>query len=143
MTMMIEFLSPDGSSRVMVEADQRTVYAYLQCNGEIVSDVWLANLVEPPQAPEWKDQGAQLPFLNPGKYCRRICDRQFALNDLSVAWGEERGAVSATLLSGDGRYAVLVDGVKPGWCFNAIKDGPLAKSWPSEQPSDGPLAAEQ
>lgn len=108
---------------VVIEDDDRVAYAYLKQLGEIVADVWLYNVIAPPDENTWTDK-AQMPFLNPKKYCtqeefRRITPDVHVTCTLLSEHVEVR--VEGQLL------ARLRPGIKPGWSRLARISGPLAK----------------
>jgi hypothetical protein len=114
---------------VVVEDDERVVYAYLEQYGKIVGDVWLYNCGAAPIQPEWKDR-SKLPFANPSDYVV-VSDvlRITAANELSVAWITEDDSLQHVELYVRGELlAVLAPNAKPGWCRNAARGGPLAKT---------------
>ena len=114
---------PGSDLSVTLEDDARVAYAYLRQRGQIVSDVWLYNIAEPPEQDAWSDR-TQLPFLNPRKYCT-----QEAVERIT-----QSSQVNCTVASGcvevriEGRLvARLKPGAKPGWSKYAAIDGPLAR----------------
>ena len=108
---------------VTVEDDARVAYAYLRRYGEIVADVWLYNVAEPPNENAWLDK-TQLPFLNPRKYCKQgVVERITQRSQISCTVVSEYVELSI-----DGQLiARLKPGVKPGWSRFAVIDGPLAR----------------
>jgi hypothetical protein len=114
---------PGSDLSVTLEDDARVAYAYLQRRGEIVSDVWLYNVEEPPDESAWQDK-TQLPFLNPRKYCKQVVVERIT----------QRSKISCTVVSesvevriDDKLIARLKPGVKPGWSKFAAIDSPLAR----------------
>lgn len=115
---------------IIVEDDDRTAYAYLVEDGQIVSDVWLANRVVA-GPPEWRLPNARdlMPFLNPdefvlpGRLQRRASDPDL----LRVDWRLMDAVPRAVLTDRDEILAVLAPGARPGWSVDARRDGPLAR----------------
>lgn len=109
--------------RVVIEDDERVAYAYLMdSNGSIVGDVWLYNVAETPQKPEWTDR-AKMPFLNPREFCNtETVPRVTSESKVSCVAHEDYVDIEV-----DGvLVARLKVGAKPGWSRLASKDGPLA-----------------
>lgn len=113
---------------VLVEDDGRVAYAYLMHRDAIIGDVWLYNCGTAPTEPEWRDR-SKAPFANPrGFVVETDVTRIAATEDLTVSWINQGDDVSrAELCLRNELLAILVPGTKPGWCRNALKDGPLAK----------------
>ncbi len=57
-----------GDWAVVVEDDDRVVYAYLLRHNQIVGDVWLYNRVHAPHRSPWGQTDPMMPFLNPVEY---------------------------------------------------------------------------
>lgn len=126
-----QFFSPNHNGiSIIVEDDLRVSYAYLLHNEDIVSDVWLFNILPAPDYVDWKDI-SQMPFLNPITYLEenqeitRIGDE----SEITISWPENSQA---------GIYEITVKGLKlaalkyrcfPGWSSAVKKDGPLALKW--------------
>jgi hypothetical protein len=113
---------------VVVEDDEKVAYAYLLHDDAIVGDVWLYNCGPAPVEPEWRDR-QKAPFANPRAFVVKreakpiVDDKQ-----LSVSWTDKKGVIDQVkLYFGKRLLAILAPGAKPGWCMNALKDGPLAK----------------
>jgi hypothetical protein len=113
---------------VIVEDDGKVAYAYLIEGQRIVSDVWLYNCGAAPTEPEWRDR-SKAPFANASAYVAKLAVKPIADGtDVSVNWvRQEDNLDRAELYLRDELFAVLAPNVKPGWCRNALKDGPLAK----------------
>ena len=120
--MLVKLEEPGGDRSLVIEDDDRVAYAYLLRGRQVIADVWLYNVIEAPDAVDWRDK-TQLPFLNPKSLClpatERICDAA------SVACVWSTGGVDV-LVKGQ-QLARLENGVKPGWSSYARKPGPLAK----------------
>lgn len=113
---------PGSDLSVVVEDDGRVAYAYLKRGEEIVADVWLYNVSEPPAEGGFGDR-AQPPFLNPRDYCTGTFERISEQSLLECVLVSPR--VELRL---DGRLiARLQPGVKPGWSAHAAREGPLAR----------------
>jgi hypothetical protein len=112
-----------------MEDDDRVGYAYLLDEQlQIVADVWLYNVCEAPTQPEWIGNDL-MPFANPAAYVRSDVGLEPLRNssDIRVEWGtSDEGAVKATIFLKSDRYAVLINGAKPGWTIAAAKNSPLA-----------------
>jgi hypothetical protein len=112
---------------VVVEDDGRVAYAYLRDGESIVSDVWLYNRIDTPEEPEWKDR-KKAPFANPIGYV--VGDNDIgpirSTTDVKVSWCGKKDIEVVIRIHGI-RWAVLRQGVKPGWCRLAAKSGPLAR----------------
>lgn len=111
------------SQAVVLDDDGRVAYAYLLENENVVGDVWLYNVVDSPESPEWPDP-SNAPFLNPKDFCKTN-EKLSRLDDESaVTCGWFEGGVDVSI---EGRWvARLVRGAKPGWSLLAAKRGPLA-----------------
>jgi len=115
---------------VVFDDDGRVAYAYLQDPNEtIVSDVWLYNHREAPTEAEWHgtERG---PYANPASYVRE--DAEFApiegASHILIVWESRKQSNVRALIFLRGReFAVLEEGVKPGWSVLAKRDGPLAR----------------
>jgi hypothetical protein len=114
---------------VVVEDDGRVAYAYLLQEAAIIGDVWLYNCGIAPTEPEWWDR-SKAPFVNPQGFAIE-CDVTpiAAAEELRISWIDKGDALDrAELYLRDELLAVLAPGAKPGWCRNALKEGPLAKT---------------
>jgi hypothetical protein len=108
---------------VTVEDDSRVAYAYLRRYGEIVADVWLYNVAEPPEENAWLER-TQLPFLNPRKFCKQgVVERITKRTQIGCTIVSEYVEVSID----SQLIARLKPGVKPGWSRFAVIDSPLAR----------------
>jgi len=132
----------DSRYAVVLENDGKVVYAYLRDAGNIVADVWIHNVGEAPERPEWDDL-VNAPFANPREYCR---SHQPPLvgdpaDDLTLEWIYAEGNVVAVLVSIRGAtVARLEPGSTPGWSRFAKKDGPLARVLALDDTHDAPAA---
>jgi hypothetical protein len=114
--------------RLVVEDDDRTVYAYLLGDDGIVADVWLINRVEAPAEPPWAQGPQNMPFLNPARFVNSGAPMSLDPALLSVGWQTLDGGLVQSTIELDGRsIAWLVPGARPGWCRFAAADGPLAQ----------------
>lgn len=105
-----------------MEVDSRVAYAYLLNSDEIVSDVWLYNVVDTPETVDWHDRSL-LPFLNPLRYCDKEKQHKIrSSKDVVCNWVKNGVEI---FINGE-MLAILQAGKKPGWSRNAKKDGPLA-----------------
>lgn len=119
------YSAPGDDFAVVVEDDGRVGYAYLVDRADhIRADVWLYNRCVAPEKPEWNDF-ERSPFANPAGYAAQMPSFTLPVSWLSVT--VEWDAGKALILIDRVLAAVLVDGSKPGWATNALKDGPLAK----------------
>ena len=128
---VLEFLANDDQKSpysAFYECDQRTAYLYLVMDEEVVGDVWLYNLAETPDEPQWDDP-EQLPFLNAREYVVDVRFPPVVSEDEIVFHWHHRGENFDHLdLHVRGELLARVsDGSKPGWCRLAKIDGPLAK----------------
>ena len=130
---LLQFQFDDAT--VFVEADRRTVYAYVgqPKDGEarLNGDAWLFNLVEAPEEPEWG------PGMETGPRNPRIYARAF---DLDGDLREE--AFTASEIEVDGQREWTVEyagrpiglvwlGAKPGCSTFAAENSPIALTMPS------------
>ena len=126
---LLEWGSPSGSLRVVVEDDGRVGYAYLLKGGSICADVWLWNSIETPLEPQWLRPPGGGPYLNSANFAAPhslgavLPDRR-----LEVQWSMhvEKDIPVAQLLVDGVLHARLWEGAKPGECRLAQKAGPLA-----------------
>jgi hypothetical protein len=128
MACLFEYPDDVGRFKVAVEDDDRVAYAYLLRDGRVVGDVWLYNRGLPPAAPEWHDR-SKAPFANPRGFARAATVNPIrSVDDVRVEWIVERGELERAKVYLRGKLlALLAPGARPGWCRNAVKDGPLAK----------------
>lgn len=119
-----------GQWKVVVDDDDRAVYAYLLKDDEVVGDVWICNRVRPAE-PEWKLPNADelMPFLNPVPYVEseHAGVAEHDPESISVSWSHDGDSVSVQVLDAGKVLARLVPGERPGWCVNAKLSGPLAQ----------------
>lgn len=115
-----------GSRRaVVLEDDGRVAYAYLLIDEDIVSDVWLYNVGEPPELAPWEvDPRPEMPFQNPAHLTRRGLFVPRLSHDalVELAWDDDGVEVSIFGV----HSARLEAGKKPGWSRQAAADGPVA-----------------
>jgi len=72
-----KFISAKSPHAVLIEADGRTVYAYLvDVASRILGDVWLANIGDTPEQDEWASRGSgkQPPFKNGRRFVLEGCE---------------------------------------------------------------------
>lgn len=109
---------------VIIEEYNKTVYGYMLFNDDILADVWLRNIGNTPVEEEWTYAEA-MPFKNSTAYSKEnMIDIEF--NKLWVSWFLENSIVTALIYQNNHVIGILKDGFKPGWSYNAKKDGPLA-----------------
>lgn len=129
---------------VIIEADENAAHAYLYTNQEFKSMVWLYNTAETPDIPDWVTR------INCGNPCRNssefVSQPQILPDDppydfliltnlhpQTEAYGNHQ--IEIGIIAPDEKsiqlLAILRDDQKSGWCSNASKDGPLAKSMSS------------
>lgn len=129
MTFSGSFVDSNSNFAVFFEDDGHVAYAYL-LDGEdqIVGDVWLYNRGVAPKNPEWSDPDKS-PFANPIAYVdvSRSFETIKDISEITVNWFSREGMRSARFFVRDKLFAILEDGVKPGWSLLAGRDGPLAK----------------
>lgn len=115
---------------IIIEDDLRVSYAYLLNQDDIVSDVWLFNILPTPDRVDWKDKN-QMPFLNPIAYVGenqnflRIGDE----SEITISWPENPQAGTYEIIIKGVKLAALKYGCFPGWSSAVKKDGPLALKW--------------
>jgi predicted NAD/FAD-dependent oxidoreductase len=110
---------------IVVEDDGRVGFAYLvDHEGHIRADVWLYNRCAAPERAEWSD-AERAPFANPAEFASH--ESVFALPESELNVSVDWDAGKALILIDGALAGVLVDGSKPGWAANALRDGPLAK----------------
>lgn len=112
---------------LILEDDGKVAYAYLLVDGVISGDVWLYNVSDAPEDPEWHDPD-RLPFLNP----RRFVDEEIFepinnMDSVTVKWHDGPGGRQATLELNGRTHAILRPGSKPGWCRLAVRANALAR----------------
>ena len=117
------FDAPDRDRFVVLEDDGRTAYAYLLAKGDVVSSVWLYNVVDAPILVDW-GLDAKLPLLNPRAYCNPAASvRIRSTSQVECTW-----FASGVEIAIDGLlWACLKQGAAPGWSRGAALAGPLAK----------------
>lgn len=128
MPMLLEFRNDELEAKVVFDDDGKTGYAYLIVGEKVVGDVWLYNVGEPPQRPEWPERD-KMPFANPAGFVSKedfepIVDP----DEIAVDWeGGSGGLPQVSIFLKGTKHALLRPGAKPGWCRLAIKPSPVAK----------------
>jgi hypothetical protein len=117
-----------GDWTVIVEDDDRVVYAYLLHRNQIVGDVWLYNRVRAPHLPPWRQTDQVMPFLNPVEYVdsREIPGRSPSAESLRVMWPDKPHEDRTAIYLDERPLAWVAPGVKPGWSSLVTRNGPLA-----------------
>jgi hypothetical protein len=124
-----ESSSASGDFSVVFDDDGRVAYGYIIDRGKIAGDVWLYNVAEDPEAPEWRDR-SKAPFLNPLSHARiRDFERPRNADDVTFVWYDSQadGGMAVDIMSQGVRLGRLRPGSKPGEARLATRDGPLAK----------------
>jgi hypothetical protein len=102
---------PNGTRAVVFEDDGRTAYAYLLEDERTVSEVWLYNVGQDPEAVDFGNSTA-LPFQNPKADCTaEKLPRLIETSRLQCRWLPER----VELVVDEVLWARLEPGAKPGW----------------------------
>lgn len=125
----VKFQDRESKLSVVIDDDGRVAYAYLlKQDGSILSDVWLYNRCAAPEQPEWTSP-ENMPFANPVAYVKDSYDISLpsSPNQLAVNWENHEDGRYALVFLNNQLLAKLLEGVKPGWCLLAKKNGPLAK----------------
>jgi hypothetical protein len=119
---LLRFDHSETGIAVVLEDDDRVAYAYLLEGDRVVGDVWLYNVLEPPETTNWEDTSA-MPFLNPRDLCQPEKPQRLTSNSrIQCVWFDTGVEVSV-----DGvLWARLERGSKPGWSRLAARPGPLA-----------------
>lgn len=128
-TMFVQIISEiDSCYSVIIDEDNSTVYGYLMCDEEIVSDVWLYNIRNSPDFVDWDDPEL-MPFPSPIGLSRpdseivRIIDPSL----IKVQWGYSKlNTIQASIYYANILLAVLFEGEFPGISINAKCDSRLA-----------------
>ena len=128
MPMLLEYWNDELGAKVVFDDDGKTGYAYLIVGEKVVGDVWLYNVGESPQNPEWPDRD-KMPFANPAGFAS---EERFEPirdpNEIAVEWIVDSDGLSQVRVSLKGlEHALLRPGAKPGWCRLAVKPSPVAK----------------
>lgn len=128
MVALFEYRNEAIGAKIVFDDDGKAAYAYLIIDDKTVGDVWLYNVGEPPQNPEWQDR-EKMPFANPAGFV--LAEAFEPVSDpaeITLDWETTSSGLRqvAILLKGK-KHAVLRPGAKPGWCRLAAKPGPLAK----------------
>lgn len=114
---------------VIVEDNGRVAYAYLlNAAAAIVSDVWLYNHGIAPMFVD-RSNVEDLPFRNTSEFaCATALQPLRESSEFSVEWKRlPHQTIEARLSIRGELFAVLHQGVAPGWSRLARKSGPLAK----------------
>jgi len=122
MSFVTEFTEHGTNRRLVIEDDDRTVYAYLFVGDEIVSDVWICNRPGVPQDPSWDDP-EEMPFPNKAQFVSTSQTLQLTPESHIEPRWDDRGVdvyVEST------RTARLEPSAFPGWSRTAAVDSPVA-----------------
>ena len=112
---------------MVIEADERTAYAYLYKKKEIVADVWIFNRVPTSDEAEWEFPGVDPPFANPNRLSKPCsCADEITEDDFRVLWRPEASPRSAGVYLRERLVAVLIEGQIPSKSAYAIAPSPLA-----------------
>ncbi|WP_341487097.1 hypothetical protein [Pararhizobium sp. A13] len=125
----VQLLDESTGFSVIIEDDGHKAYAYLMDAAKvIVSDVWLYNRGPAPKTTDWGDP-SKLPFSNPAEYVSDIIFEPISSAcEVSIHWKQRANPPIEAHLSVRGQlFAILRQGIAPGWSRLAVKDGPLAK----------------
>jgi hypothetical protein len=118
----------------MDDDGERVAYAYVVKAGKVVGDVWLYNRGATPVTPEWESPNPTglLPFKNPSPLAAAVpFDPVTDSRDVAIFWfRDEAGRVGADISIRGRRHARVLEGVKPGWCVLASREGPIARTLP-------------
>ena len=128
MALLLEYRNDEVKSKLVFDDDGRTAYAYLIVDGEIVSDVWLYNVGELSQKPEWPDCN-KMPFANPAGF---VSEETFEpinnSGEIALDWVvDSNGLRQVSVILRGQEHALLRPGAKPDWCRLATKISPIAK----------------
>jgi hypothetical protein len=114
---------PNGTRAVVLEDDGRTAYAYLLDDERTVSDVWLYNVGEDPEAVDFGNSTA-LPFQNPKANCAaEKLPRLTEPSRLVCRWRP----TGVELEVDEVLWARLEPGARPGWSRGAGVANALAR----------------
>lgn len=117
---------------VVVEDNGKVAYAYWLDGAAITGDVWLYNCIASPAAPEWTDP-EKMPFLNPANYSKEGGFSPLRKDDeVSVRWSDD--GKRAVIYLRQQEFAIVGSHIRPGWCWLAKKDGPLANVLTADTP---------
>ena len=120
-----------------VEADQNVAYAYLFINRAFRSMVWLYNISDTPDIPDWvTGENIRSPCKNSSEYTSsQLLFPNNPPYDLLVTTNLSTQSVCQVelgiVLPNQGKkqlLAILREDQNCGWCSNATKDSPVAKS---------------
>jgi len=128
MTELLEFKDEVSGYWLVVDSDDRTVYAYLlDGEQEICADVWLCNLIEPPAEPEWLARPPDPPYLNLAEFGDPLYRIDICNPDLEASWIRDGKVLRQAELKVCGKLlAILTPGESPGMSLAAVRAGPLA-----------------
>ena len=126
--LLLEFTNDEVGAKLIFDDDGKTAYAYLVVDEKTVGDVWLYNVCETPDRPEWSAL-ENMPFANAADF---VTEEEFSpivdSREISVEWEVENACIRQVVLNLRGqRHAVLRPGAKPGWCRLAEKQSPVAR----------------
>jgi len=122
---------------VIIESNENAAHAYLYVNRELMSMVWLYNTSEAPDIPDW------ITGINYGSPCRNSSEYispqliipeepPYDLLIIANLHTSDNHQIEIGIIAPDGKsiklLAILRDDQKCGWCNNAQKDSPVAKS---------------
>lgn len=128
MPLLLEYRNDDAGAKLVFDDDGKTAYAYLIVGEKVAGDVWLYNVCESPQKPEWSDRD-KMPFANPVGFASEEKFEPIANPaDIVLEWevGSDGLPQVSVFLKGT-RHALLRPGAKPGWCRLAANPSPIAK----------------
>jgi hypothetical protein len=130
MTYQMKADDESGKYAVIIEDDDRTAYAYLLENNQIIADVWLYNRIPTPAKQDWSNPD-NMPFVNSQEF---VYDDKISViennNDVDINWHFKKGILKKVEIfeKKENRViAILCPNVKPGWSYLAKKRGPLAR----------------
>lgn len=128
MPMLLQYVNDEVGAKVVFDDDDKAGYVYLLIGEQVVGDVWLYNVVEAPQIPEWTNL-ENMPFANPVGFASE--ERFEPINDpaeIALDWVVKSGSLwQVRVILRGMEHALLRAGGKPGWCRLAAKASPIAK----------------
>lgn len=125
---LLEYRNQELDAKLVIDDDGKVAYAYLIVEDSIVSDVWLYNVGDPPEGPEWPDP-EKMPFSNPAEF---VSNEMFAplagADEISLSWESRSAHVQQVTITLRGQvHAILRPGSKPGWCRLSAKASPIGR----------------
>ena len=103
---------------------------------KLLATFWLYNQIDPDENYQWTDS-AIMPFLNKREFIRSALVRPKSIREFRVQWiSSPAAAIAADLYLGEVLFAKISREKSPGWCINAVKDGPLAKTFDMPVPHE-------